>query len=80
MAKVKNKMPAEVQITAEQLLQEANSQKIERIAKRPRQKVADTEELAQLQLTKRKGFEDNIRKNDVQLDQVRTVGANSTRV
>ena len=63
VAKVKNKMPAEVQITAEQLLQEANSQKIERIAKRPRQKVADTEELAQLQLTKRKGFEDNIRKN-----------------
>jgi crooked neck len=63
VAKVKNKMPAEVQITAEQLLQEANSQKIERIAKRPRQKVADPEELAQLQLTKRKGFEDNIRKN-----------------
>lgn len=63
VAKVKNKMPAEVQITAEQLLQEANSQKIERVAKRPRQKVADMEELAQLQLTKRKGFEDNIRKN-----------------
>ena len=33
MAKVKNKMPAEVQITAEQLLQEAS-------ALRPRQKVA----------------------------------------
>ena len=63
MAKVKNKMPADVQITAEQLLQEANSQKIERVARRPRQKVADPEELAQLRLTRRKGFEDNIRKN-----------------
>ena len=56
-------MPADVQITAEQLLQEANSQKIERVARRPRQKVADPEELAQLRLTRRKGFEDNIRKN-----------------
>ena len=63
VAKVKNKMPAEVQITAEQLLQEANSQKIERVARRPRQKVTDPDELAQLQLTKRKQFEDNIRKN-----------------
>ena len=63
VAKVKNKMPADVQITAEQLLQEANSQKIERVARRPRQKVADPEELAQLRLTRRKGFEDNIRKN-----------------
>ena len=63
MANVKNKMPSDVQITAEQLLQEANSQKIERVARRPRQKVADPEELAQLRLTRRKGFEDNIRKN-----------------
>ena len=63
VAEVKNKMPADVKITAEQLLQEANSQKIERVARRPRQKVADPEELAQLRLTRRKGFEDNIRKN-----------------
>ena len=62
-AKIKNKMPAEIQVTAEQLLQEANSQQIERVSNRPRQKVADPEELAQIQLSKRKEFEDNIRKN-----------------
>lgn len=62
-AKIKNKMPAEIQVTAEQLLQEANSQQIERVSNRPRRKVADPEELAQIQLSKRKEFEDNIRKN-----------------
>lgn len=67
VAKVKNKMPAEVQITAEQLLQEANATKLERVAPRPKQKVTDPEELAQLQLKKRKGFEDNIRKNRNQM-------------
>ena len=60
---MKNKMPAEVQITAEQLLQEANSQKLERLPPPPRQKVSDPEELADLRLRKRKEFEDNIRKN-----------------
>ena len=60
VAKIKNKLPSEVQITAEQLVQEANRKKIER---RLRQKAADPEELAQLQLKKRKMFEDNIRKN-----------------
>uniref|UniRef100_A0A1X7SMU0 Uncharacterized protein n=2 Tax=Amphimedon queenslandica TaxID=400682 RepID=A0A1X7SMU0_AMPQE len=61
VAKVKNKMPADLNITAEQLLQEAN---VERVARRPRQEVAaDPEELQQLQLTRRKMFEGNIRKN-----------------
>ena len=63
VGRVKNKMPAEVQITAEQLLQEANSQKLERLPPPPRQKVSDPEELADLRLRKRKEFEDNIRKN-----------------
>lgn len=63
VAKVKNKMPAEVQITAEQLLQEANATKIEKVAPKPKQRVTDPDELAQLQLRKRKEFEDNIRKN-----------------
>lgn len=63
VGKVKNKMPAEVQITAEQLLQEAAAQKIERVAPIPKQKVTNAEELAEIQMKKRKGFEDNIRKN-----------------
>ena len=67
VAKVKNKMPAEVQITAEQLLQEANATKIEKVAPRPKQRVTDPDELAQLQLRKRKEFEDNIRKNRTQM-------------
>ena len=67
VAKVKNKMPAEVQITAEQLLQEANATKIEKVAPRPRQRVTDPDELSQLQLRKRKEFEDNIRKNRTQM-------------
>ncbi len=63
VAKVKNKMPAEVQITAEQLLQEAAATKVERVAPPPRQKVTSAAELADLQMRKRKEFEDNIRKN-----------------
>ena len=63
VAKVKNKMPAEVQITAEQLLQEAAAQKVERVPPPPRQKVTSKAELAEIQMRKRKEFEDNIRKN-----------------
>jgi crooked neck len=63
VAKVKNKMPAEVQITAEQLLQEASSTKVERVAQAPRVKITDPGELADRQRVKRKGFEDDIRKN-----------------
>lgn len=63
VAKVKNKMPAEVQITAEQLLHEAAAQKVERVAPPPKQKITDPAELADVQMRKRKEFEDNIRKN-----------------
>ena len=63
VAKVKNKMPAEVQITAEQLLQEAAAQKVERVPPPPRQKVTSKAELAEIQMRKRKEFEDNLRKN-----------------
>ena len=60
MPKVKNKMPAEVQITAEQIVQES------KVRSGPLQlvvAVADPEELKQLQSTTRKRFEDCIRKN-----------------
>lgn len=62
-AKVKNKMPAEIQITAEQLLQESAATKLEKPKPPPRQKVTDPEELAALRMRKRKEFEDDIRKN-----------------
>ncbi|XP_067942125.1 crooked neck-like protein 1 [Watersipora subatra] len=63
VAKVKNKMPAGVQITAEQLLREAKERELELVAPPPKQKISDPDELKSYQLRKRKGFEDNIRKN-----------------
>uniref|UniRef100_A0A8C9ZFF4 Crooked neck-like protein 1 n=1 Tax=Sander lucioperca TaxID=283035 RepID=A0A8C9ZFF4_SANLU len=61
--KVKNKAPAEVQITAEQLLREAKERELELLPPPPKQKITDEEELNDYKLRKRKGFEDNIRKN-----------------
>ncbi|KAL5009397.1 hypothetical protein ScPMuIL_014978 [Solemya velum] len=63
VAKVKNKMPAPVQITAEQLLREAKERELELVPPPPKQKVSDPEELAAYKMRKRKAFEDNIRKN-----------------
>ena len=63
VAKVKNKMPAPVQITAEQLLREAKERELELAQPPPKQKISDPDELKAYQLRKRKEFEDNIRKN-----------------
>ncbi|CAH1261589.1 CRNKL1 [Branchiostoma lanceolatum] len=63
VAKVKNKMPAPVQITAEQLLREAKERELEVLPPPPKQKISDEDELKEYQLRKRKEFEDNIRKN-----------------
>ncbi|KAL8568300.1 Crooked neck-like protein 1 [Nucella lapillus] len=63
IAKVKNKMPAPVQITAEQLLREAKERELELVPPPPKQKISDPDELADYQMRKRKAFEDNIRKN-----------------
>ncbi|KAF4071009.1 hypothetical protein AMELA_G00279890 [Ameiurus melas] len=63
VAKVKNKAPAEVQITAEQLLREAKERELELLPPPPKQKITDEEELNDYKLRKRKGFEDHIRKN-----------------
>ncbi|EDV19643.1 uncharacterized protein TRIADDRAFT_33203 [Trichoplax adhaerens] len=60
---VKNKLPAPVQITAEQLLREAQERQLEGIPPPPKQKITDPEELRSYQLRKRKDFEDNLRKN-----------------
>ena len=61
--KVKNKMPAPVQITAEQLLREAKERELEHRPPPPKQKITDPDELAEFKLRKRKEFEDTIRKN-----------------
>jgi hypothetical protein len=55
MLGAKNKSAAAVQITAEQLLREAADRQLEVEFKKPRQKIADAEELAEIQLGKRQG-------------------------
>ncbi|OMJ28491.1 Pre-mRNA-splicing factor clf1 [Smittium culicis] len=60
--KIKNKNPAPVQITAEQLLREVQERK-EPIYKPPEQKLVDGEELYAYQMRKRKEYEDSIRRN-----------------
>ncbi|KAK0411411.1 hypothetical protein QR680_005641 [Steinernema hermaphroditum] len=66
-AKVKNKAPAPLQITAEQLLREAKERELEISAPPPRIKITDPEELAEFNRKRRKEFEDNIRKNRLQI-------------
>ncbi|XP_065202866.1 crooked neck-like protein 1 [Planococcus citri] len=63
IVKVKNKAPAEIQITAEQLLREAKERDLEIVPHPPKQKISDPEELADYQRRKRRTFEDDIRKN-----------------
>lgn len=63
ITKVKNKMPAPIQVTAEQLLREAKETEMELVPPPPKQKIADEAELKDYQMRKRKSFEDNIRKN-----------------
>lgn len=58
---VKNKAPAPVQITAEQLIREA-MERVEAEPKAPKQKITDPQELAEFRLQKRKKFEDTLRK------------------
>ncbi|XP_077286447.1 pre-mRNA splicing factor crn [Arctopsyche grandis] len=65
VAKVKNKAPAEIQITAEQLLREAKERDLEILPPPPKQKISDPDELRDYQQRKRKAFEDNIRKNRI---------------
>ena len=62
-ARVKNKTPAAIQITAEQILQEVTDRQLEKVAPPPKQPIRTNEELREYKLRKRKLFEDNIRKN-----------------
>uniref|UniRef100_A0A5B7ADN5 Putative crooked neck-like protein 1 n=1 Tax=Davidia involucrata TaxID=16924 RepID=A0A5B7ADN5_DAVIN len=59
--RVKNKTPAPVQITAEQILREARERQEAEI-RPPKQKITDSTELADYRLRKRKEFEDLIRR------------------
>ncbi|CAK8693276.1 unnamed protein product [Clavelina lepadiformis] len=63
IAKVQNKAPAPVQITAEQLLREAKERELEQVAPPTKRKITDPEELAEYKLKQRKYFEDMLRKN-----------------
>lgn len=60
---VKNKVPAPVQITAEQLLREAVDRQLDdALAHKPQQRIVDEEELQEYRLNKRKEFEDTLRR------------------
>lgn len=59
--RVKNKTPAAVQITAEQILREARERQEAEI-RPPKQKITDSEELSEYRLRQRKEFEDRIRR------------------
>ncbi|GLC73188.1 hypothetical protein PLESTF_001345100 [Pleodorina starrii] len=60
--RVKNKQPADKQITAEQLLREAKEIQLEDDYKAPKQIITDPEELSEYRLAKRKQFEDLVRR------------------
>lgn len=59
---VKNRAPAPIQITAEQLLREAQERGLEDVSKAPTQFITDKEELIHYQQEKRKDFEDQLRR------------------
>ncbi|KAG9132889.1 hypothetical protein Leryth_014832 [Lithospermum erythrorhizon] len=59
--RVKNKTPAPIQITAEQILREARERQESEI-RPPKQKITDPTELADYRLRKRKEYEDLIRR------------------
>lgn len=69
MARRLTRVPrARRQVTAEQLVREANTSQPEAGAKPSKQKLVDREELAEHQLRKRKFFEDNVRRNGAWLE------------
>ena len=59
----KNRAPAPIQITAEQILREARDRGLEEAPKPPKQFITDRDELAAYQLKKRKEFEDGVFRN-----------------
>lgn len=62
----KNKMAATVQITAEQILRESHEHK-ELAFKPPKQKITSVQELEDYRMRKRKEFEDNLRRQQMNM-------------
>lgn len=58
--RVKNKAPAPVQITAEQIVRES-AERAEDVYRAPKRKIADQEELKEYRYEQRKQFEDRVR-------------------
>ncbi|KAL0587367.1 hypothetical protein ABG067_002984 [Albugo candida] len=58
---IKNRAPAPIQITAEQILREAQDRK-ENVSRAPRRNIADKDELIEYRMTQRKQFEDTLRR------------------
>ncbi|KAJ8604367.1 hypothetical protein CTAYLR_002564 [Chrysophaeum taylorii] len=65
--RVKNRSPAAIQITAEQLLREAHDRGGSVKKHVPRSQITDPEELREYRMIKRKDFEDAIRMNRVHI-------------
>eukprot|EP00921_Rhytidocystis_pertsovi_P025197 GHVQ01040666.1.p1 GENE.GHVQ01040666.1~~GHVQ01040666.1.p1 ORF type:complete len:676 (-),score=93.27 GHVQ01040666.1:347-2374(-) len=61
MLQVKNKTPAPIQITAEQLLREAVERQSDEV-RAPLQRIVDSDELQQYRVRKRKEYEDTLRR------------------
>lgn len=59
---MKNRAPAPIQITAEQLLREAKERQLEDAPRAPKQYITDREELQEYRQNKRKDFENQIRR------------------
>jgi crooked neck len=59
---IKNRAPAPIQITAEQLLREAQERGFESSVKAPKQFITDKEELSLYQQSKRKDFEEQLQR------------------
>jgi len=64
---VKNKMPSDQQITAEQILREATERAGSGVLEVPNQKIMDEDELEDYRVRKRKEFEDQLRRQRHQI-------------
>ena len=62
LGEVKNKAPAEQQITAEQIVREAKDLQLEDAYQKPKTIITDEQELAEYRLRERKKFEDEVRR------------------
>ena len=60
---IRNRAPNPIQISAEHLLRDARERHLEDTPKAPTQFIADEEELALYQRTKRQDFESQIQRN-----------------